>query len=61
MSDNTEGFEMKVVEVKNEITIMYQDHPRINSVTHKFKGTISFEKAIEKVITNHQKRLKLLD
>lgn len=49
------------VTVKNEIKIEYKDHPRINSVTHKFQGKISWEKALEQVIANRRKRLKLLD
>lgn len=43
-----------------ERKIEYLNHPRINSVTHKFKGTISWEKALEQVITNRLKSLKLL-
>jgi len=50
-----------VIEAKNEIKIQYPNHPRINSVTHKFKGNISWEKALEQVIINRHKRLKLLD
>ena len=49
---------MAGIEAKKEI---YKDHPRINSVTHKFKGDISWEKALEQVINNRLKRLKLLD
>ena len=49
---------MAVIASKKEI---YKDHPRINSVTHKFKGEISWEKALEQVIINRLKRLKLLD
>lgn len=44
-----------------ERKIEYKDHPRINSVTHKFKGTISWEEALEQVISNYLKSLKLLD
>ena len=40
---------------------LYQDHPRINSVTPKFKGDISWEEAFEQVINRRLKRLKLLD
>jgi len=49
---------MAVIAEKKEL---YQDHPRINSVTHKFKGDISWEKALEQVINSRLKRLKLLD
>jgi len=49
---------MTVVQAKKEI---YLDHPRINSVTHKFKGNITWEKALEQVINSRLKRLKLLD
>jgi hypothetical protein len=48
---------MEVIESKKKI---YQDHPRIHSVTHKFKGDISWEKALEQVIINRLKSLKLL-
>jgi len=44
-----------------EKKIVYQDHPHINSVTHKFKGIISWEKALEQVINSRLKRLKSLD
>jgi len=44
-----------------ERKIEYKNHPRINSVTHKFKGIISWEKALEQVINNRLKSLKLLD
>lgn len=46
---------------KNEKRIEYINHPRINSVTHKFKGDISWEKALEQAIINYLKRSKLLD
>ena len=46
------------IESKKE---MYQDHPRINSVTHKFKGEISWEKAFEQVVNSRLRRLKLVD
>ncbi|KLU63779.1 hypothetical protein DEAC_c43080 [Desulfosporosinus acididurans] len=48
-------------ETKKELRIEYPDHPRINSVTHTCKGTITWEKALELVIVNRMKRLKLLD
>ena len=44
-----------------ERKIEYINHPSINSVTHKFKGIISWEKAMEQVINNRLKSLKLLD
>jgi len=44
-----------------ERKIEYKNHPSINSVTHKFKGTITWEKALEQVINNRLKSLKLLD
>lgn len=47
-----------VIEPKKQL---YKDHPRINSVTHKFKGEISWEKALEHVINSRLKRLKLVD
>ena len=43
-----------------ERKIEYQNHPNINSVTHKFKGTITWEKALEQVINNRLKSQKLL-
>jgi len=43
-----------------ERKIIYKNHPRINSVTHKFKGTITWEKALEQVINNRLRSLKLL-
>jgi hypothetical protein len=43
-----------------ERKIEYQNHPSINSVTHKFKGTITWEKALEQVINNRLKSLKML-
>ena len=46
------------IEQKQEL---YKDHPRINSVTHKFKGEISWEKAFEQVINSRLRRLKLVD
>jgi hypothetical protein len=48
-------------EEMEERKIEYKNHPTINSVTHKFKGIISWEKALEQVINNRLKRLKLLD
>lgn len=52
---------MAVIEAMKEFKIVYRDHPRINSITHKFKGKISWEEALEQVIINRRKRLKLLD
>ena len=48
-------------EKMEERKIDYKNHPTINSVTHKFKGIISWEKALEQVINNRLKSLKLLD
>lgn len=46
---------------KNEIRIEYKDHPRINSITHKFKGTVSWEKTLEQVIINYNRRHRLIE
>jgi len=48
-------------EKMEERKIEYKNHPTINSVTHKFKGIITWEKALEQVINNRLKSLKLLD
>ena len=48
---------MAVIEKKE----IYQNHPRINSVTHKFKGEITWEEAMEQIIKSRLKRLKVLD
>lgn len=45
----------------NEIRLEYKDHPRINSVTHKFRGTVSWEKALEQVIINDKRLHRLID
>ena len=45
----------------NEIRFEYKDHPPINSVTHKFRGTVSWEKALEQVIINYRRRHGLID
>lgn len=50
-----------MAEAKKVIKIEYNGHPRINSVTHKFQGTVSWEEALERVIINRQKRLKMID
>lgn len=37
------------------------DHPRINSVTHTYKGKVSWEEALKQVIINYLKGQKRLD
>lgn len=41
--------------------IDYKNHPRINSVTHKYSGKSSLEEVFEKVIINYLKEAKRLD
>lgn len=50
-----------MAEAKKELKVEYCDNSRINSVKHISKGVISWEQALEQVIINRLKRLKVLD
>ena len=47
--------------MKNENTVILKNHPRINSVIHKYNENFDWEQIFESIIINHLKVAKRLD